>query len=131
MPKLRKTDEILERVMDLWHSRTIQRIIIALIIAVVLLSVSGIVFATTQEVPGLIFLGSEVRVFLPSVRSQTLGETFVSFTFYLLALLGLILYIYGLQQRGTERGVRYMLFFSSLLLLISVLGIISGLLSKF
>jgi hypothetical protein len=61
---------------------------------------------------------------------QTSGELFVMFTYYLMALIGVILYIMAGKESIISRKVKYMYVFSFILLLIAFIGIILALQAK-
>ena len=121
---------LIEETIRFIESPTFNKALTVIIIGVIILVSSGLIYAVIRQAPGLFFTPTEVRVYIPSIGVQSHAETFVTATFYALAFVGLLLYVWGVQQRGSERGVRYMLLFSALLLLISILGIIGGIVSK-
>ncbi|MEM2034946.1 MAG: hypothetical protein QXL42_02245, partial [Candidatus Caldarchaeum sp.] len=79
---------------------------------------------------GVAFVGNTIRVFYPDQRVQTVAELLVATTFYLLGFAGLMLYSMALSKRFSPRASQYMLLFSSLLVVVSALGLIGGHLSK-
>lgn len=103
------------------------------LVAVVATSVilAGVVYGLFSGVSiGVAFVGNTIRVFYPDQRVQTVAELLVATTFYLLGFAGLMLYSMALSKRFSPRASQYMLLFSSLLVVVSALGLIGGHLSK-
>ncbi|MEM3096546.1 MAG: hypothetical protein QXV62_06075, partial [Nitrososphaerota archaeon] len=92
---------------------------------------SGVVYALSSGVSiGVAVVGGVIRVFYPDMRTQTYAELFVTGTYYFLAFLGLLLYGLAIQRRTSVRSARVMFVFSTLLIIFSALGIISGFMAK-
>ena len=119
-----------DKLMRIAESRNFERAITILAVGFTVLTISGLVYGAVAQPPGVFFTQTAVRVFIPSIRVQSYSEIFVVATLYLLFFAGSLMYLWGIQQRGARRSATYMLFFSSILILVSVLGLIGGYLSK-
>jgi len=119
--------------MAFFRSEVFGRIAVAALIILVIACLSGFVYSlATQNPISMVYLrGGGVRIFVWDPRFQTHAETIVVFIYYALGAAGLLLYARAVSRPAYPRGTKYMLFFSFLLLLFSILGIYSGLIEKF
>ena len=126
-------NRISKKVADLVKSETMNKAIIAAIIVVILVFVSGSIYSLTAgDVLGLIFLrGGGIRVFIWTINRQTHAETMIIFLYYLMGFGGLWLYVNAATRSGDPRTTKYMLFFSFLLMLFAGLGLYSAFVAKF
>ncbi len=107
-----------------------EAVIVATVIATSLI-LAGIVYGLFSGVNiGVAFVGNVIRVFYPDQRVQTIAELLVTATFYMLGFAGLLLYSQAFSRRFSGRASRYMLVFSSLLVIVAALGLLGGHLSK-
>jgi len=107
-----------------------QAIIVAVVVAVILI-VSGLSYGiTARQAIAIAVIGGIVRVFFPDMRTQTHAEMFVTSTYYLLGFVGLMLYILAVRRHGSQRSIKYMLVFSTVLILFSAIGILAGFMAK-
>ena len=121
---------LLDRVAAVFESRNFERFITVAVVGFAVLAVSGLVYVSVANPPGVFFTQTAVRVFIPSVRVQSYAEIFVVATLYFLFFAGTLMYLWGLQQRVAKRSASYMLLFSAILIMISIMGLIGGYLSK-
>ncbi len=96
----------------------------------VIIFMSGLLYCITNPTAAIIFIGGVARIFIPEFMMQTSGELFVMFTYYLMAFIGVILYIMAGKESIVSRKVKYMYVFSFILLLIAFVGIILALQAK-
>ncbi len=96
----------------------------------VVILMSGLLYCISNPTAAVIFVGGVVRVFIPDYMMQTYGELFVMFTYYLMALIGVVLYIMAGRESFLGRRVKYMYIFSFILLLIAFVGILLALQAK-
>ena len=122
-----------KKVTDFLRSETMNKAIIAVVIIVILVFVSGSIYSLTAgDVLGLIFLrGGGIRVFIWTINRQTHAETMIIFLYYLMGFGGLWLYANAATRSGDPRTTKYMLFFSFLLMLFAGLGLYSAFVAKF
>ncbi|RLG01595.1 MAG: hypothetical protein DRN49_00905 [Thaumarchaeota archaeon] len=122
-----------KKVTDFLRSETMNKAIIAVVIIVILVFVSGSIYSLTAgDVLGLIFLrGGGIRVFIWTINRQTHAETMIIFLYYLMGFGGLWLYVNAATRSGDPRTTKYMLFFSFLLMLFAGLGLYSAFVAKF
>jgi len=123
----------LERFVEMLTSETAQKAVVAIMVFVILLFLSGTVYSLTTSNPiSLAFLpGGSIRVFFWSMSAQTHAETMVVFLYYLLGAGGLWLYLSAVTRPFNPRSTRYMLFFSFLLLLLAGIGLYSAYVAKY
>ncbi|MCF8884778.1 MAG: hypothetical protein QXK95_04730 [Nitrososphaerota archaeon] len=100
---------------------------------VVIVFMSGFIYIITTENPiPIIFLQTgAIRVFLWSINMQTHAETIVVMLYYLMGAGGVLLYMTAITRTYNPRTLKYMLFFSFLLILLASLGLYSAYTSKF
>jgi len=96
----------------------------------VIIFMSGLLYCITNPTAAIIFIGGVARIFIPEFMMQTSGELFVMFTYYLMAFIGVVLYIMAGKESIISRKVKYMYVFSFILLLIAFVGIILALQAK-
>jgi len=96
----------------------------------VIIFMSGLLYCATNPTAAIIFIGGVARIFIPEFMMQTSGELFVMFTYYLMAFIGVVLYIMAGKESIISRKVKYMYVFSFILLLIAFVGIILALQAK-
>jgi len=125
-----RPSHLLERLVSIVESRGFERVITVLAVGFTVLAVSGLIYGLVTNPPGVFFDQAAVRVFIPSVRVQSYAEIFVVATLYFLFFTGSLMYIWAIQQRVSQRSASYMLLFSSILILVSIMGLIGGYLSK-
>jgi len=121
------------KVIEFLRSETFEKIAVAVLIILAIACFSGFVYSLSTNRPlSMVYLrGGGVRIFIWDVRLQTHAETIVVFFYYALGVAGLLLYARAVSRPADPRSTKYMLFFSFLLLLLSVLGIYNGLIEKF
>lgn len=109
-----------------WLERHIDILAGVLVVAAVSL-ISGLFFIATTRNPIPLF---GFRVFAPSTAIETYAEFIVVATYYVLGTAGLALYFMASRGTMSQRGARYAFLGSAALLIIAILGLIAGLLSK-
>ncbi len=126
--KLRK---LFDWVVEAVSTPAFQEAVIVAAVITTSLILAGIIYGLFSGVNiGVAFVGNVIRVFYPDQRVQTIAELFVTTTFYLLGFAGFLLYSQAFSRRFSGRASRYMLVFSSLLVVIAALGLLGGHLSK-
>jgi len=100
--------------------------IASVIVASLIFIVSGAVFVSLNNVPT--FYGR--RIFIPAQNTQTIAEFIVVSIYYALAISGFSLFHYASTGRLTGRAAGYALLGSTLLILFSALGLLSGFAEK-
>ncbi|MEM2910188.1 MAG: hypothetical protein QXO01_03885 [Nitrososphaerota archaeon] len=96
----------------------------------VIILMSGILYCISNPTVAVIFIGGIAYVFIPDLMMQTSGELFVMFTYYLMAFIGVVLYIMAGREKFLSKRVKYMYVFSSILLLVAFVGILLALQAK-
>ncbi len=97
----------------------------------VIILMGGLLYCISNPTVGpVIFIEGVARVFIPDYMMQTSGELFVMFTYYLMALIGVMLYIMAGRESSLGRKTKYMYIFSFILLLIAFVGILLALQAK-
>lgn len=122
--------QIKERIVKLlsldWFKKIEEFVAVALVVMSIMI-ISGVVrVLTTQTIP---LYG--IRVFAPSMAFQTYAEFIVIFVYYLLGTVGIFLYYFAARQRFSERGNNYAILGATLLLLLSIIGVLTGIMNKF
>ncbi|PUA32988.1 MAG: hypothetical protein B9J98_02600 [Candidatus Terraquivivens tikiterensis] len=100
------------------------------VVLFVILLMGGLLYCVSNPTVAVIFIGGVAHVFIPDFMMQTSGELFVMFTYYLMAFVGVLLYIMAGRERFLSKRVKYMYVFSSILLLIAFVGILLALQAK-
>lgn len=124
MPQIKET---IVKLLSLEWFRKIEEIVAIAIVVITIAIISGVVrVLTTQTIP---LYG--IRVFAPSMAFQTYAEFIVVLVYYLLGTVGIFLYYLAAKQRFSERGNNYAIIGATLLVLLSFIGILTGITSKF
>jgi len=104
----------------------IEEIIGILVVVACAAIVSGVVrVLTTQSLP---LYGT--RVYAPSMAFQTYAEFIVVVAYYLLGTAGMFLYYFAIRKRFSERGNRYAIAGATLLIVLSLIGLLTGIMNK-
>lgn len=123
MPQIR---EIFVKLLSFDWLRKTEEIVAAVIVVASIVIMSGVVrILTTQTIP---LYG--IRVFAPSMAYQTYAEFIVVLVYYLLGTAGIFLFYFATKQRFSKRGNNYAILGATLLLLLSFIGILTGIMSK-
>lgn len=96
----------------------------------VIILMSGLLYCISNPTVAVIFIGGVARIFIPDYMMQTSGELFVMSTYYLMALISVVLYIMAGRESFLGRRAKYMYVFSFILLLIAFVGILLALQAK-
>lgn len=96
----------------------------------VIILMSGLLYCISNPTVAVVFIGGVAHIFIPDYMMQTSGELFVIFTYYLMALVGIVLYIMAGREVSLSRKVKYMYIFSFILLLIAFIGILLAIQAK-
>jgi 4-hydroxybenzoate polyprenyltransferase len=124
-------NELLDRLAKLAASKQVQNFLIYTLTVVTSVVGSGVVYALSSGVSiGVAVVGGLIRVFYPDMRAQTYAELFVTATYYFLGFIGFLFYGLAVQKRTSPRSARVFFIFSTLLILFSALGILSGFMAK-
>ncbi|MEM2238295.1 MAG: hypothetical protein QXH32_09285 [Candidatus Caldarchaeum sp.] len=122
---------LVDRAVELVSTPSFQEAAMVAAVVATSLILAGVVYGLFSGVNiGVAFVGNVIRVFYPDQRVQTIAELLVTATFYLLGFAGFLLYSQAFTRRFSGRASRYMLVFSSLLIVVAALGLIGGHLSK-
>ncbi|MEM2931456.1 MAG: hypothetical protein QXX16_05785 [Nitrososphaerota archaeon] len=125
--ELPQIKEIIAKLLSLEWFKKIEEIVAVVIVVASIAIISGVVrILTTQSIP---LYG--IRVFAPSMAFQTYAEFIVVLVYYLLGTAGIFLYYLAVRQRFSERGNNYAILGATLLVLFSIIGILTGITSKF
>ncbi len=123
MPQLK---EIAMKLLSFEWFKKIEELVAIIIVVVTVAIISGVVrILTTETIP---LYG--VRVYAPSMAYQTYAEFIVILVYYLLGTAGLFLYYLATRKRFTERGNRYAILGAALLIIFSIAGLLTGIMSK-
>ncbi len=115
------------------RSETALTILSITLMLILIIFMSGLTYVLTTENPiPIAFLQSgAIRVFLWSINAQSHAETIVIALYYLMGAGGIWLYLNAVTKPYNPRTIKYMLFFSFLLLLLAGIGVYSAYTAKF
>jgi hypothetical protein len=123
---MEKVRRLLVSVLSFAWVEKAEGVVAAVLLAASILIVSGLVFVSISNVGP--FYGR--RIFAPTQTIQTIGEFIVIATYYALGTVGLLLFYMASTGRFTGRASRYAAAGSTLLLLLSALGLLAGFAEK-
>lgn len=115
------------------RSETALTILSIALMLILIMFMSGLTYVLTTEnpIPIAFLQGGTIRVFLWSINAQSHAETIVIALYYLMGAGGIWLYLNAVTKPYNPRTVKYMLFFSFLLLLLAGIGVYSAYTAKF
>lgn len=119
------------RLISFVTSKGFKTALVLIISIITMLFISGLVFCIVNLPPPVVSIWGMVYIFYPDPMSQTSGELIVIFVYLLMAFAGVWLYIKASSERVLTRAVKYMYFFSFILLLIAFIGILLGIQAKY
>lgn len=125
--------EYLQKKFAPFKSETALTVLSIVLILLVIVFMSGFTYIIVTENPiPIAFLQTGViRVFLWSINAQSHAETIVVALYYLMGAGGILLYLNATYRPYSPRTMKYMLFFSFLLILLAGIGIYTAYISKF
>ncbi len=125
--------EYLKEKTSSFRSETALTILSIALMLILIVFMSGLTYVLTTEnpIPIAFLQGGTIRVFLWSINAQSHAETIVIALYYLMGAGGVWLYLNAVSKPYNPRAVKYMLFFSFLLLLLAGIGVYSAYTAKF